>query len=38
MEPNYIVIFVGLTVASCIVGGAIYSGLAMIAAAIRGAK
>lgn len=38
MDPNFIVIFVGIIVAACITGGAIYSGLDKIAQAINSSK
>lgn len=38
MDPNFIIIFVGIIVAACISGGAIYSGLDKIAKAISSSK
>ncbi|GAA6192150.1 hypothetical protein NBRC116597_20700 [Phaeobacter sp. NW0010-22] len=34
MEPGSIILFVGIIVGACILGGAVYSGLAKIAEAI----
>lgn len=34
MQPDTIILFVGIIVSACIAGGAIYSGLAKIAEAI----
>lgn len=34
MEPNTLLLFVGMIVGSCIVGGAIHAGLAKIANAL----
>jgi hypothetical protein len=34
MEPGSIIVFVGIIVGTCILGGAIYSGLSSIAEAI----
>lgn len=38
MEPTSIILFVGLIVGSCIIGGATYAGLARIADAISNAE
>lgn len=35
MEPASIILFIGIIVGACITGGAIYSGLALIADAIN---
>ncbi len=38
MDPSTIILFIGIIVGACIAGGAIYSGLARIADAIRNSE